>query len=86
MSAEYLRHLAEKYPGRQSKHLKEAAKSYEKGAELMMKFTGIFPFKFKGEMKPEDRKKGAEILRKVRRFEEEAIKHMKMALDEWKTR
>ena len=85
MSAEYLRHIGEKYPGRQSKHLQEAAKSYEKGAELMEKFTGIFPFKFKGEMKLEDRKKGAEILRKVRPFEEEAIKHMKTALDEWKT-
>ena len=47
--------------------------------------NGIFPFKFKGEMKLEDRKKGAEILRKVRPFEEEAIKHMKIALDEWET-
>ena len=84
-SAEFLRRLSKKYHGKQSKHLQEAAKCYEKGAELMKEFTRIFPFKFQGEMKLEDRKKAAEILRKVKPFEEEAVKHMKKALEEWET-
>lgn len=85
MSAEFLRRLPKKYLGKQSKHLLKAAECYEKGAELMKEFTGIFPFKHDGEMKLEDRKKAAEILRKARPLEEEAIKHMRKALDEWKT-
>lgn len=85
MSAEFLRRLAKKYHGKQSKHLQEAGKCYEIGVELMKEFTRIFPFKQQGEMKLEDRKKGAEILRKVKPFEEEAIKHMKKALEEWET-
>ena len=82
MSREFLTRLAKKYHGEQMKHLLEAAKCYEKGWKLMEEFTRIFPFKFQGEMELEDRKKGAEILRKVRPFEEEAIKHMKNALEE----
>jgi len=83
MSGEFLNRLAKKHPEKQSEHLQKAAECYEKGAELMKEFTQIFPFKFQGEMKLGDRKKGAEILRKVRPFEEEAIKHMKKALEEW---
>jgi len=79
MCAEFLNRLSKKYPRKQSKHLLEAAECYEKGGKLMEEFTRIFPFKFQGEMKLEDRKKGAEILRKVKTFEEEAIKHMKKA-------
>jgi len=79
MCAKFLNRLAKKYTGKQSKHLHEASECYEKGWKLMEEFTRIFPFKFQGEMKLEDRKKGAEILRKVRPFEEEAIKHMKKA-------
>jgi DNA-binding HxlR family transcriptional regulator len=82
MSKEFLNRLAKKYQGKQSKHLREASECYEKGWKLMEQFMRIFPFKFQGEMKLEDRKKGAEILRKVRSFEEEAIKHMKKALEE----
>jgi DNA-binding HxlR family transcriptional regulator len=85
MSAEFLKRLSTKYHGIQSKHLQKAAECYKKGAKLMEEFTRIFPFKFQGEMKLEDRKKGAEILRKVKPFEEEAIKHMKKALEEWET-
>jgi DNA-binding HxlR family transcriptional regulator len=85
MSAEFLKRLSKKYHGKQSKRLQEAAECYEKGAKLMEEFTRIFPFKFQGEMKLEDRKKGAEILRKVKPFEEKAIEHMKMALEEWRT-
>ncbi len=83
MSREFLNRLAKKYHGNQSQHLKEATECYEKGWKLMEKFARIFPFKFQGEMKLEDRKKGAKMLRKVRPFEEEAIKHMKKALEEW---
>jgi len=85
MSAEFLRRLSQKYRGKQSKHLQEAVKCYEKGGELMKEFTRIFPFKFQGEMKLGDRKRAAEILRRVKPFEEEAVKHMKKALEEWET-
>jgi len=81
--AEFLMRLSKKYPREVSKPLHEAVKCYEKGAELMKEFTQIFPFKFQGEMKLKDRKKASEILRKVRPFEEEAIKHMKKASEEW---
>jgi DNA-binding HxlR family transcriptional regulator len=82
MCAEFLKRLSKKYAGKQSKHLQEAAECYEKAGKLMEEFMRIFPFKFQGEMKLEDRKKGAEILRKVKLFEEEDIKHMKKALEE----
>ena len=83
MCAKFLNRLSKKYPGKQSKHLREASECYEKGGKLMEEFGRIFPFKFQGALKLEDRKKGAEILRKVKPFEEEAIKHMKKALDKW---
>jgi hypothetical protein len=83
MCAEFLKRLARKYAGKQSRHLKEAAQCYEKGWMLMKEFTQLFPFKFQGEMKQEDRKKGADILRKAKPLEEEAIAHMKKALKEW---
>jgi len=82
MCAEFLKRHSKKYTGKQSKQLQEAAECYEKGWKLMEESMRIFPFKFQGEMKLDDRKKGAKILRKVRPFEEEAIKHMKNALEE----
>ncbi len=83
MSAEFLKRLAKRQRGKQSKHLLEAAKFYEQGAGLMDSFTKIFPFRQQGEIRPEDRKKGAEILRKVKPLEEKAIESMKKALKEW---
>jgi DNA-binding HxlR family transcriptional regulator len=80
MSAEFLKRLAKKYSSKHSKHLLKAAVSYEKGAKLMEEFTRVFPFKFQGEMKLENRKKGAEILIKVKLFEKAAIEYMKKAL------
>jgi len=85
MAAEFLRRISERHQGNQSKHLQKAAKCYEKGAELMNEFNKIFPFKLQGDMTLEDRSKGAEILRKVRPLEEEAIRRMKIALEEWET-
>jgi len=84
VSAAFLKRLAKKQKGKQATHLSEAAKCYEKGSELLTQFTKIFPFKMEGEMKSADRKRGAELLRKVKPLEEEAIGHMKMALKEWK--
>lgn len=81
--AEFLKKLAQKNVEEQAKHLLEASRCYERGAALMKEFTKIFPFKFKGEMKPQDRRRAAETLRKVKPCEEEAIKHMKKALEKW---
>jgi hypothetical protein len=61
----------------------KAAECYEKGWKLMKEFTQLFPFKFQGDMSLADRKKGGELLRKVKPNEEEAIQHMKRALEEW---
>jgi DNA-binding HxlR family transcriptional regulator len=81
ISAEFLRRLAGKRKGKQSERLLAASERYGKGAKLMEEFTRIFPFKFEGEMKLADRKRGAEILRKTRLFEEEAIKHLETAAE-----
>jgi DNA-binding HxlR family transcriptional regulator len=83
ISVEFLRRLAGKYKGKQSEHLLNASESYGKGAKLMEEFTRIFPFRFEGEMKLEDRKRGAEILRKTMLFEKEAVKGMKKAAESW---
>jgi DNA-binding HxlR family transcriptional regulator len=85
MIAEFLKRLSKTHPGRQAQHLQEAADYCEKSLELMKEFTEIFPFKHHGEMPPEARKKGAEILRRVKPIEEDTIKHMKKALKHWET-
>jgi DNA-binding HxlR family transcriptional regulator len=83
LCAQFLKRLAKKYPGKQSKHLLKAADCYDKGWKLMKEFTQLFPFKFQGDMSLANRKKGAELLRKAKPNEEEAIQHMKKALEEW---
>lgn len=85
ISGEFLKRLASKHPSKHSKHLLVAAECYAEGARLMEEFTRVFPFKFQGEMKTEDRKKAAEILRKVKPLEEEAIGHMKRSLKTWES-
>lgn len=85
MAAEFLQRLATQHPEHESKTLRRAAESYQKGIQLMKDFTQLFPFKHQGEMKPEHRKRGADLLRKVKPYEEEAIKDMKHALDRWET-
>jgi hypothetical protein len=84
MCAEYLKRLAKRYPGKQSKHLLKAAEAYDRGRKLFKEFTQVFPFGFEGDMKLEKRKKGATLLRAVKPCEEEAILQMKVALGEWK--
>jgi len=85
MCAEFSRRLAKKHNEKQAMHLLKAAECYEKGATLMKQFTRIFPFKQQGQMKLQDRKKGADLLRKVKPLEEQATQHMQKALDEWGT-
>ena len=85
MAAEFLKRLSKTHPGRQAQHLQKAADYCEKSLELMKEFTEIFPFKHHGEMPPEARKKGAEILRRAKPIEEETIKHMRKALKHWET-
>jgi DNA-binding transcriptional ArsR family regulator len=84
MCAEFLRRLAAKHPGEQSKHMMKAADCYENGWKLLKAFTELFPFNFRGEMKLADRRKGAGLLRQVKPHEEEAIRNMQKALQTWK--
>ncbi len=60
ISSEFLKRLADKLDREQTKRLLKAADCYEKGTRIMEEFTRIFPFRFQGEMKLRDRKKGAE--------------------------
>ena len=85
ISSEFLKRLAKKHSGKHAEHLLAAAECYLRSAKLMEEFTRIFPFKFQGEMKIQERKKAAELLRKVKPLEEEAVGHMKKALETWKT-
>jgi hypothetical protein len=80
MSGEFLKRFAKRSVGQRSKRLQQASQSYGKGMSLMKEFVRIFPFKYHGKMKLEDRKKGAETLRKVKTCEEEAIMQMMEAL------
>ncbi|OGS43696.1 MAG: hypothetical protein A3K76_04595 [Euryarchaeota archaeon RBG_13_57_23] len=77
LSAAFLRQMYKKMPAKQSTHLAKASESYERGSRLMLSFTKMFPFKFNGDMPLRKRKKGAQILRKVRSEEERAIKCMR---------
>jgi hypothetical protein len=85
ISAEFLRRLAEKSKGQRSEHLLAASESYGKGAKLVDEFTKIFPFKFEGDMKLGDRRRGAEILRKAKLFEEEALRNLRKAAESWES-
>ncbi len=85
MNTEFLKRLSKKHAGKQAKHLQNAAETYQKAASLMKQFTTIFPFKPQGPMKLQDRKNGANILRKIKPLEEQAIQHMQEALENWET-
>ncbi len=81
ISSEFLRRIAERFKGQLSEHLLEASENYGKEAKIMDEFTKIFPFKFEGDMKLEQRKHGAEMLRKAKLIEEEALKNLKKAVE-----
>jgi DNA-binding HxlR family transcriptional regulator len=84
MCAQYLKRLAKRHPGKQSKHLVKAAEAYERGGAIFKEFTQLFPMGFEGDMNLDKSKEGASLLRAVKPCEEEAIAHMKSALEEWK--
>jgi hypothetical protein len=81
IAGEFLEKLAKKCPDKHSEHMLAAAKCYQKGLKHMESFTKIFPFRFQGEMKLDDRKQAAEFLRQVKTSEEDAIRHMKKAVE-----
>ena len=83
MASEFLERVVSRQSGPYSKNLMEASKIYGKAAGLLEEFTEIFPFKFEGEMSPENRKKGASLIRKVRSFDGKAIEQMEKALKKW---
>ncbi len=85
MNTEFLKRLSNKHKGKQAQHLQKAAETYQKSASLMKQFTTIFPFKPQGQMKLEDRKNAANILRKIKPLEQQAIEHMQKARDNWET-
>ena len=73
ISGSFLRQVAKQLPAKPAKHLSAASEAYAKGARSMSSFTKLFPFQFQGEMPLEKRKKGAQLLRKVRAEEEKAV-------------
>jgi DNA-binding transcriptional ArsR family regulator len=77
MSSTYLSRLSKKFPEKGASHLREASAAYAKGAKLMEEFSSIFPFAFQGQMTKSDRKRGAEILRRIKPLEKQAIDLMK---------
>ncbi len=81
MCTEFMSRMSRKFEGERSRDLSEASKHYARGAKLMGQFTKLFPFAFEGEMKQADCKKGAEILRNVRRAEEKAIECIERAIE-----
>jgi len=91
MAREFLKRLAARYHGSQSKRLQEASRHYGEELKLMEEYTRIFPHEWpipndwQKRMKAESLGKGAEILRKLRPLEEEAIRHMREALSEWES-
>ena len=85
MNMEFLKRLSNKHKGKQAKHLLNASETYQKSAALLKEFTGIFPFRPQGPMKLQDRKNAANILRKIKPLEEQAIQQMQKALDNWET-
>ena len=80
IAAEFLKRITETHSNESSEHLLAAYECYAKGMKLMGEFMKIFPFKFQGEMKLEDRRKASNLRRKVKPLEKEAIQHMKTAL------
>jgi len=83
MAAGFLRRLSERYSGARTKNLGRAQRGYAEAAELMRGLTETFPFSMEGEMAMPERRKGAEILRRVREIEEEAVGHLDEALKNW---
>ena len=82
----YLDRLARKYKNApQGVNLKEASKSYRDAKMHLEKFTVLFPY-FEPEnsgLTLDKRKEGAEILKKVKICEIEAINNLEKSLEKW---
>lgn len=81
MAAGFLNRIASHTPSQM--HLLKASEIYAESERLLNELHEMFPFSFQGEMPEEKRKKGADILRKVREIEAGAIEHLGKALEEW---
>ncbi|MCU0853053.1 MAG: helix-turn-helix domain-containing protein [Thermoplasmata archaeon] len=77
LSGSFMKQVAKQLPAGEARHLRAAAGCYEKGARSMASFTKLFPFQFKGEMPLEKRRKGAQLLRRVRAEEDKAVQHVR---------
>ena len=83
MASEFLNRMTTRHTGGYTKNLIEASKIYGKASGHLEELTKIFPFKFEGEMAPNDRKNGASLLRKVQSLDRKAIDQLKKALKKW---
>ncbi len=86
VTSEYLNRLARKYKNTpQGFNLREASKNYRDAKMHLEKFTVLFPY-FEPEnssLTLDKRKKGAEILRKVKINEIEAINNLEKSIEKW---
>jgi len=81
MAAGFLKRVTSHTPSQV--HLLKASETYAESERLLNELHEMFPFSFQGEMPEEKRKKGADILRKVREIEAGAIEHLGKVLGEW---
>ncbi|UYP44783.1 hypothetical protein NEF87_001068 [Candidatus Lokiarchaeum ossiferum] len=82
--SKYLQSMSDRYSGKpQAEYLHLAAKEYQQVADILQKFTQIFPFSLRGSFSNSDRKKGSGLLRSIPPFEEEALKYLRNAIKFW---
>jgi len=81
----YLTKLTEKYKKESfSKNLENVAETYGKITNLYKDLQMHYPLFGKQDYSHDNRKVGAEILRKIKEFEEEAINDLDECLGNWK--
>ncbi len=84
-TVEFLKRVATRYIDRpQYKPLIKASEEFSKSKDLLAKFVEIFPFTFEGEFPEDKRKKGTDLLLKIKPNEIKAIEHLKEAVNVWK--
>ena len=84
-AVEFLKRVATRYIDKpQYKPLIKASEEFSKSKELLAEFVEIFPFAFEGEFPEDKRKKGADLLLKIKPNELKAIDHLKEAMKVWK--
>jgi DNA-binding transcriptional ArsR family regulator len=81
MCTEFTKRLAKEGKGKWTEDLLMASEEYARASKLMTELASMFPFQgVKKNVSEEDGRKGAELLRETRRFEEAAIVHLERAL------